>query len=610
MAEPIKLPQQSSGPAEEQLVQMYSYLYKLATDLNLNFEQIGGGTLTDKEIALMNQLTIANETDEDRLNAGMYNWAEAETLKSLIIKTAQFVKTEVEYYRLQLFGEESAEGQFGSWNRKRGLRVDVNPEGVKQTFTYNEVIKGLKTYEINSKNYIKTGELRTEQGLPVYGVQVGKDIVSFSEDGTETYNDSNKVAEFTADELSFWQGTGVNNQKMASYSSTGITFYVNGVRQLTISGTDGIQFWKGNSSGDLLLTISASGMSAAIDMVLSAGRKIQAGNWFFKNYGLYRLKAEEHNLTSLFEMGESSGESADMTAGIYTTYAPRGNTSGTDYYAALIDFLTKPGQSGNGIRICDVFYDATIKDGGSWYGGGEPAILPIVANTGVLGRWAWPFKAAHIKKIYAEDIYDSNDNNSPFITQNALANTLLSYVTSSSLASTLLSYVTSSSLASTLLSYVTTSTLATTLNNYVSNSDLQSILYSYVTSNDLQTALSYYVPKSDGYVTGALTWDSDANTGGSANREHKMMKYGKVRNLYMQFKPTISENGWHTIATINEANSPAIEVLYATAMTAHNNSTARQVMIEHWTSNGATIKMLGISADEYEIGLSYIAMEY
>ena len=231
MAESIKLPARISGSPEAQLHQLYSYLYRMAQTLNVNLKEIGSSVLTKDEQDLMNSITQSLQ-EPGELPAPAYNYAEAETLKSLIIKTAQFVKNEVDNYRLVLFGEESAEGSQGNWKRKKGLRVDVTPDGTQQTYSYAEIIQGLKTFEINAKNYIKTGLLRTVNGVPVYGVAIGKDIVTFSEDGTETYNDGNKVAELIADALTFYQG----EHPVAKFTGSKLSFYINGSEIFYIQG--------------------------------------------------------------------------------------------------------------------------------------------------------------------------------------------------------------------------------------------------------------------------------------------------------------------------------------------------------------------------------------
>ena len=218
MGKRIDLPQKPAGNATDQLEKLYSYLYQTARTINANLDEIGGMEFTDDEMVIVNRI-LNPEGEEEGTPA--YNYKEAETLKSLIIKTANFVQQSLMEYRLNLLGEYVAEGKFGKYVRRTGLDVEITPEHIMQNYQLQEIIQGLKVYEINAKNYIKTGLLRTEQMLPVYGVAIGKDVVTFAEDGTETYNDGNKVAELTADALSFWQG----GNMIAKYTGGRISFY-------------------------------------------------------------------------------------------------------------------------------------------------------------------------------------------------------------------------------------------------------------------------------------------------------------------------------------------------------------------------------------------------
>lgn len=238
MGERIDLPQTPQGTAEEQLRQMYSYLYRMAEALNHNLSEIGSMDLTDDERIIMQQITA----EEEGAEAAAYDWQGKESLKSLIIKTAEFVQNKLDNYRLNLLGEYVTEGKFGKYVRNTSLKVDVTPSGIQQDYTFEEVVQGLKNYTVNAKNYIKTGMLRTVGGVPVYGVAIGKDVVTFSEDGTETYNDGNKVAELTADELSFYQ----SGNKVASYTGSEIIFYQNNTAKVKIDST-GITFLNGTT---------------------------------------------------------------------------------------------------------------------------------------------------------------------------------------------------------------------------------------------------------------------------------------------------------------------------------------------------------------------------
>lgn len=252
MGRRIELPSLPEGNAQKQLEALYSYLYQMAETLNNNLAEIGDTEFTDLEMETVREIVGSGNAE-----AG----TEAETLKSLIIKTAQFVKSEIDQYNLKLIGSYESEGKLGKYVRKTKLDVDVTPTGIQQNYTFQEIIQGLKTYEVNAKNYIKTGMLRTVNNVPVYGVAIGKDVVTFSNDGTETYNDGNKVAELTADELSFWQA-GV---KVAGYTGSRISFYYNGSE---------------------VFYIQAGKIYANNDLELGAGKKVIIGNWTFDNKGV------------------------------------------------------------------------------------------------------------------------------------------------------------------------------------------------------------------------------------------------------------------------------------------------------------------------------------
>lgn len=234
MPERIETPPTLAGNEQAQLQQIWAYLYSLSQAINNNLEGIGSNELTDAERVTMKEI-IGKTSAEQGLS-------EMDTLKSLIIKTANFVQNSLKEYRLNLIGETVASGTFGRYVRHTGLDVAVTPTGITQNYTFEEIVQGLKVFSINAKNYIKTGLLRTVNNIPVYGVAIGKDVVTFSQDGTETYNDGNKVAELTADELSFWQ----NNVKIASYTGTGITFYYGSSKRIEI-GSSGVTFWNGTT---------------------------------------------------------------------------------------------------------------------------------------------------------------------------------------------------------------------------------------------------------------------------------------------------------------------------------------------------------------------------
>ena len=275
MAERIETPPTLQGDEKKQLQQVWSYLYQLAESINNNLQGIGSNELTDSERVILKDIIGAGEEQ---------GLSEMETLKSLIIKTADFVQTSLTEYRLNLLGETVASGQFGRYVRHTGLDVAVTPTGITQNYSFEEVVQGLKEYSINAKNYIKTGLLRTVSNIPVYGVAIGKDVVTFSQDGTETYNDGNKVAELTADELSFWQ----NGVKVAGYTGSRISFYYGGTEALYIQ--NGKIYCAADleiSAGKTLKIVSGGTLDVDTNnfKINSESKEMICGNWTFNNKG-------------------------------------------------------------------------------------------------------------------------------------------------------------------------------------------------------------------------------------------------------------------------------------------------------------------------------------
>ena len=271
----VETPPILAGDEAEQMRSMYRYLMRLADQLNDSLGGIGGNDFTDSERKILNNMVVKTPAGDGQTD-------DMQTLKSWIIKTAEYTQSKIEQIRKSLVSESVAEGQFGRYVRRTELEAEVTPEGITQNYSFEELVQALQTYTVNAKSYIKSGLLRTVDNIPVYGIAVGKDIVTFAQDGTETYQDSNKVAEFTADELSFWQ----NGSKVAGYTGNRISFYYGGEEVFYI------QNGKLYCANDLEL---ASGKKLIIDSenfkINSNGEvtitgEFQSGTWKFDSLGV------------------------------------------------------------------------------------------------------------------------------------------------------------------------------------------------------------------------------------------------------------------------------------------------------------------------------------
>ena len=102
--------------------------------------------------------------------------------------------------------------QFGEMEQHLSMQISANAEGITQNFEYIETLLGKADendeFRIKSSQYIFSGLLWIDSvtGLPVYGIAIGDGITQYV-DGEATINNNARLATFTKEKLSFWQGT-------------------------------------------------------------------------------------------------------------------------------------------------------------------------------------------------------------------------------------------------------------------------------------------------------------------------------------------------------------------------------------------------------------------
>lgn len=240
------------GDEQAQLVSMYRYLQTMSDQLN----------------TALSSITTANFAPEEqlKLNAAMKGASEGtkqeitntrNTLRSLIIKTAEIVRTEMDELRTTLTSSVTAiSEQFGELDRELTNTITATAEGVSQNYTYIESlisrVDGVDDFVTRTNNYIFSGLISydSETGMPIYGIAVGEDITQYDGEGNPSLNDNAKVATFTKDRLSFWQGS----TEMAYFSNNRL--YVKNVEVLNTMKT-GNYIWKIQADGSMGLTYSA-----------------------------------------------------------------------------------------------------------------------------------------------------------------------------------------------------------------------------------------------------------------------------------------------------------------------------------------------------------------
>lgn len=223
------------GDERTQLQQLSGYLFTISNKLNE---------------ALMTVTTEAAKEVEERISAGVpaEERQEYKALKSMIIKTAEIVRTEMQEIRTQLHGEtEAISSQVGTLVQSLDATIRATAEGVLQDYHYSETVTDTRTnteFRTKTNQYIFTGLLNDN---PVeYGIAIGEGVTAYDSDGNPYLNQNAKVATFTMNKLAFWQG----NTELA-YFSSGRFYISNG--EITGTLTIGNYTWKAMADQSMVL---------------------------------------------------------------------------------------------------------------------------------------------------------------------------------------------------------------------------------------------------------------------------------------------------------------------------------------------------------------------
>lgn len=190
----LAYPKRMGGTAQEQISALYRSQCEIIDWLNLSdwsaeavLQEIAQGI--DEDAAL--------RTSKEKKLTGF------ESLKQLIIKTADFSMENSEQFSKTLKGGFVAKSTFGEYVKRTSLTLTANSEGITQLFDYTDGINN--QYTGKSQQYVKTGLLYYEGGIPRYGVGVGN-ISTTVQSGNEVINTSaGEVVTVTPGEIKFWQ---------------------------------------------------------------------------------------------------------------------------------------------------------------------------------------------------------------------------------------------------------------------------------------------------------------------------------------------------------------------------------------------------------------------
>lgn len=194
MAIDIRLPNITAPTEREQLVQMKSYLYQLAEQLQWALQNVD---TSNKSVVVTP--TVRSSAPSTTASAEVT----FSSIKGLIIKSADIVNAYYEEINNRLSSEYIAQSDFGTYVQQNSQTITQNSDYIEQLFTNLQQVTtdignlNFTLAEVNA--YIRSGLLYEDtDGLPVYGLEIGQ---SNTLDGNKVFN---KFARFTADRLSFY----------------------------------------------------------------------------------------------------------------------------------------------------------------------------------------------------------------------------------------------------------------------------------------------------------------------------------------------------------------------------------------------------------------------
>ncbi len=205
MAEIIPFPPQMIGTDAQKISDLYGYLFRVSQTLNIALQNIGSENMSEEYRKSIESVTAQQDQKlDDQYRA----------VKSIVIKTANIIHTEIDQLMTQLSKTYVATSEFGKYDETIKALIQATADGIIQNYNLSSVlttadpeIAGFREWKIVSDQYIHSGLLYyDDENLPVYGVAVGNNLTYIEVDGVKTVKKENLAATFTSEKVSFWQG--------------------------------------------------------------------------------------------------------------------------------------------------------------------------------------------------------------------------------------------------------------------------------------------------------------------------------------------------------------------------------------------------------------------
>lgn len=192
----IRLPMIDSDTEAGQLIQIRSYLYQLAEQLNLAFGRVEDEEKTANITYGSQAVSQSASSIEKAQAANTFN-----QVKGLIIKSADVVTALSEEISKKLNGLYVAQSEYGTFKETTEATLTATSKALEIEFSNNQEIdadsNGVKYAKLHTTDaWVKIG-LIAEDTSPIYGIEIGQIDA--------TQEDTNKrLAHFTADGIKLY----------------------------------------------------------------------------------------------------------------------------------------------------------------------------------------------------------------------------------------------------------------------------------------------------------------------------------------------------------------------------------------------------------------------
>lgn len=217
MPNTVEFPPQLVGTDAERIALLYNYLFKLSGTINFALQNIGSENLS---VEYKNEIALNSASQSERIDD------QYAAVKSIVIKTANIIRTEMDRMSADFSKTYAAKSEFGDYLESTKSLVEATANGIVQNYHLDSVLTtndadfaDFRNWKISSDQYIHSGLLYyDDENLPVYGVAVGNNLTYIEVDGKKIVKKENLAATFTAEKISFWQdgreAAYLSNQKL------------------------------------------------------------------------------------------------------------------------------------------------------------------------------------------------------------------------------------------------------------------------------------------------------------------------------------------------------------------------------------------------------------